>query len=214
MHEEAYRSVVQVSDGRGFVVQGDERYIITASHCLPRLPEPPFDMKEVTYPALVGPLGAVRTVWAQCLFADPVADIAVLGTPDNQALFKEAEAYEELVNQAEPLSMRPCQDPDSFRIIEEEGWLFELDASHWFRCTVESIKQDLWVTNAAEPIRGGMSGSPILAADGTVIGIVCVGEVGKNDEPHTEGGPNPGYWNLPGWLLHQFARERELTERA
>jgi hypothetical protein len=207
MHEEAHRSVVQVSDGRGFVIQGDERYIVTASHCLPRLPEPPSDIEELTYPALLGPLGKERTVWAQCLFADPVADIAVLGSPDDQELSREAKAYEEMVNQAEPLSMRPCQG-------EEEGWLFALDASHWFRCTMQGIKQILWIADAAEPIRGGMSGSPILAADGTAISIVCASDGAGDADTDTQGGPNPGYLNLPGWLLDEFAHELELTERA
>jgi hypothetical protein len=120
MHEEAHRFVVQVSDGRGFVVEGDERDIVTASHCLPRLPTPPSDTSERTYRTLLGPLGRKRTVWAECLFADPVGDIAVLGSPDDQERSKEAKAYQELVNGAEPVLMRPCQG-------EEEGWLFALD---------------------------------------------------------------------------------------
>jgi hypothetical protein len=37
------------------------------------------------------------------LFADPIADIAVLGTPDDQALPDEAEAYEKLVEGMTPL---------------------------------------------------------------------------------------------------------------
>ena len=36
-------------------------------------------------------------VWAECLFADPVADIAVLGVPDEQYLSSEAAAFEALV---------------------------------------------------------------------------------------------------------------------
>jgi hypothetical protein len=35
---------------------------------------------------LLGPLKGKRTVWATCLFVDQIADIAVLGQPDNQAL--------------------------------------------------------------------------------------------------------------------------------
>jgi hypothetical protein len=211
MHEEAHRCVVRVSDGRGFVVQGeldDQRYIVTASHCLPRLPPRTHAgyIKERTYKASLAPLGNKSAIWAECLFVDPVADIAVLGSPDGQSLSKEPEAYQELVNGAEPVPMRPCQG-------EEEGWLFAQDASHWFRCTVRGT-QKLWIADAAEPIRRGMSGSPILAADGTAIGIVCVGKAGEDDEHHTEGGPNAGYWNLPGWLLHEFAHKQELAERA
>jgi hypothetical protein len=38
----AKRAVVQVGDGRGFVVGAGEndRYVITAAHCLPRHPRP------------------------------------------------------------------------------------------------------------------------------------------------------------------------------
>jgi hypothetical protein len=209
MHEEAHRSVVQVSDARGFVFQGeqdDQRYLVTASHCLPRLPRAPSDASECTYPDLLGPLGRERRVWAECLFVDPVADIAVLGGPDNQEFVHQAKAYEELVNEAEPLSMRLCQD-------EEEGWLFALDAKHWFRCTVY-CPQTLWIANAAEAIRGGMSGSPILAADGTAIAVCCTSRGTEDEETHTEGGPNPGYLNRPGWLLNEFAAHSTLGQLA
>jgi hypothetical protein len=43
-----------------------------------------------------------RTVWAQCVFVDPVADIAVLSEPDGQELFNEHEAYEALTASVEP----------------------------------------------------------------------------------------------------------------
>ena len=40
--DNAKRAVVQVGDGRGFVVGAGEydRYVITAAHCLPRQPKP------------------------------------------------------------------------------------------------------------------------------------------------------------------------------
>jgi hypothetical protein len=33
-----HSEVVAVGEGRGFVVQGKESYVITAAHCLPSLP--------------------------------------------------------------------------------------------------------------------------------------------------------------------------------
>lgn len=43
--------------------------------------------------------------------------------------------------------------------------------------------------------------SPIIAEDGTAIGIVCTSG-GPHGVPHTEGGPNPRLMgNLPGWFL-------------
>jgi hypothetical protein len=80
-------SVLQVGDGRGFVVRANDiPYVITAAHCLPFLPPPHLGrfMEEETYPRLIGPLGADQSITATCVFADPVADLAVLGPPDNQ----------------------------------------------------------------------------------------------------------------------------------
>jgi hypothetical protein len=81
--------------GEGFVVKrrtrGD-RIMITAAHCLPHLPlaHPASFTEERTYQRLLGPLDVKPMVWAECLFADPVADIAVLGVPDEQYLSSEA----------------------------------------------------------------------------------------------------------------------------
>jgi hypothetical protein len=37
--DEVKRAIVMVGEGRGFVVQGeDSRFVISAGHCLPRLP--------------------------------------------------------------------------------------------------------------------------------------------------------------------------------
>jgi hypothetical protein len=45
------------------------------------------------------------TVWARCLFVDPVADIAVLGEPDNQELHDQADAYDHLVDETTPFAV-------------------------------------------------------------------------------------------------------------
>src|SRR5215471_9157363 len=78
-HDEATRAVLRVGEGRGFVVEhklklGTERLVITAAHCLPHFtPRNAFAYtEERTYKALLGPLGADATVWAECLFVDPV----------------------------------------------------------------------------------------------------------------------------------------------
>jgi len=114
-------AVLRVGDGRGFVVErrfgrGTDRIIIAAAHCLPvcrhlrapvgaATPHPARYLKEATYQDLLGPLGAKPTVWAHCLFVDPVADIAVLCQPDNQELCDEAEAYDALIESMQPLRL-------------------------------------------------------------------------------------------------------------
>jgi len=84
------KAIVTVISGRGFVVEaGHERLVITAAHCLPHLPpcHGAANLDETTYDNLLGPFGDHEPkVSAECRFADPVADISVLGSPDDQAL--------------------------------------------------------------------------------------------------------------------------------
>jgi hypothetical protein len=105
------QAVVKVGNGgRGFVVKTQRlddfvnHIVITAAHCLAagrrKLPpaHPGSYLEERTYANLLGPLGKAKPkVWAECLFADPLADIAVLGSPDGQELYEQAEAYEALM---------------------------------------------------------------------------------------------------------------------
>jgi Trypsin-like peptidase domain len=202
---EIIRAVLRVGAGRGFLVEAKhERLVITAAHCLPELP-PPHSMsytEERTYPNLLGPLGKTEPmVWAECLFGDPVADIAILSTPDRQELYDQAAAYDELTE------LRP-----SFRIddapISDRAWLLSL-AGEWTPCRVQragddqrfALRMPLWIEDAMVGIHGGMSGSPIVTDDGAAIGVLSVSG-GKESEGSTQSGPNPRLADcLPGWLL-------------
>src|SRR5215469_11793418 len=103
-------AIIRVGTGRGFVIEHEaRRYVITASHCLTRplevrrsvddenehavLPPPMPAMyeSERTYPDLLGSLDGECNVWAECLFVDPVADLAVLGQPDNEVFSDQAD---------------------------------------------------------------------------------------------------------------------------
>jgi hypothetical protein len=198
-------AVIRVGDGRGFVIEGqyDSRYVITAAHCLARLPilhgEPGWGGFDTTYQNLLAPLGCAPSVWAECLFADPVGDIAVLGQPDTQALGEQADAYDALLEPVPPLKIATPG---------EEGWLLSLDGG-WFRCAVQMIRNPILVLTAMEGnFVGGMSGSPIVSAEGAAIGVACLGAedgAGHQTEPV---GPNPSLLgNLPGWLLEECQRQ-------
>jgi hypothetical protein len=192
--------VIRVGDGRGFVVEGRDRsLVITASHCLPHLPprHPAAHMHERMHRNLLGRLGSELTVWTEVLFVDPVADIAVLGEPDGQELYDECEAYFQLLPN-EPLHMTNA--PETSR-----AWLLSLEGE-WFGCEVwHHPEGPFWIRNAAQPIVGGMSGSPILNDDGAAIGVACTGEGG-------EGGPNPCLAaHLPGWLAGKLLAPTIIT---
>jgi hypothetical protein len=189
------QAVVTVGEGRGFVVNGlRNRLIVTAAHCLPSFPpcHGASYIEERTFGSLLAPIGREPSVCAECLFADPVADIAVLGSPDSTMdLSDEADAYEALVEAATPLSIADAPE-------EGHGWVLSLDGK-WFRCTVKYMKRrdgPLLVSDAAQPIVRGMSGSPIVSDNGSAIGIVCLGS-------NRYGCNNPRLLrDLPGWLLN------------
>lgn len=181
----------RVGGGRGFVVENDrdrDRLIVTAAHCLPTLPPcHPFSyLSERTYQSLLGPLGIEPTVWAECLFADPIADIAVLGSPDNQALCEQAEAYETLVMGVTPLLVgaAPKQGVELIKLGAGRfggtiraptpgvgpALLLSL-AGGWLDCSVTRRGPALGI-DQEELVESGMSGSPILSIDGRAIALV------------------------------------------
>src|SRR5439155_26312499 len=85
--EKSKGTVITVGEGRGFVVEHRvEHLVVTASHCLPWLPSG-FGIAysdEHVYRNMLGPLGSAPTVACECLFINPIADVAVLGVPSSQ----------------------------------------------------------------------------------------------------------------------------------
>jgi hypothetical protein len=195
------QAVVRVGDGRGFVVEHRNqlghvgRLVLTAAHCLPTLPPAhPFAFtEEQTYRALLGPLGREPTVWAECLFADPVADIAALGQPDNQALSDQAHAYDALVWDVTPFRVADAPRQGSELLKSPYGDKFCRTikvptpgrgpalvlslAGKWVECTVTRPSSEWLTVDQGELVEGGMSGSPILSPIGQAISLMSTGEL-------------------------------------
>jgi hypothetical protein len=178
------------------------KLVITAAHCLPFFPPcvAASYLSERTYERLLGPIGAEATVWAECLFVDPISDLAVLGQPDNQALYEEADSYDALLNDLTPLPIKDAPE-------KSRAWLLSLDGQ-WFECVAQHSGGPLSITAATQGIRGGMSGSPIINDAGHAVGVLCLGS-GRDGDLATEGGPNPRLaCNLPAWLAKRRHRSR------
>ncbi len=159
--ERATASVLQVGDGRGFLVEVANQYfdypeklIMTAAHCLPEMPPCHTGMylHEKTYSNLVGPLGEKPSLTVECLFADPISDLAVLGGPNDQELYKQCEAYEEFVESLTPFVIADAEK-------EGQAWLLSLD-NQWFSARYERINlRPLWV-KPSQPIFAACPGLP------------------------------------------------------
>jgi hypothetical protein len=195
--------VVKVGGGRGFVIEHritvqsrkrsnsvKSRLVVTAAHCLPHLPPAFADPhpKERIYEALLSSLDGTKSkVWSTCLFADPVADIAVLGCPDEQTHHEEADAYHGLTDDVPTLAIAKARSG--------RGWLLALDGVRWIPTTIRVVS-DLYGTSLSiDPPEAGMSGSPILNDAGRAVGIVAVGPktVTRSGERliNEEAGPQP-----------------------
>jgi hypothetical protein len=175
---------------------------------------------------LLGSLGTKPFVPAECLFVDPVADLAALGPVDGQELYDHALAYAELVEALDPLPLgsltfgyqrHPARSltvdghkvkvegfVDPTPIAESDAWLPALNG-RWFRRRVARRGRSLWISEAEEDIRSGMSGSPIISPAGRAVGVVCIShQVGRRSR---EGGPNTLLGaQLPGWLADGLLR--------
>ena len=204
--------VLKVGKGRGFIIEHlvkfcyparpfmKHRVVVTAAHCLQELP-PAHAMPncgECIYEKLLGSLDGGKTeVLAECLFADPIADIAVLGCPDNQLLGDEADAYHELTDNVPVLRIGNARSG--------RGWVLSLDG-HWVRTTLEVSSGPEGMVLSINPTEAGTSGSPVLNDAGRAVGVVVVGPETVstvNGKRRSErAGPQPMLMrNLPGWLL-------------
>jgi hypothetical protein len=86
------------------------------------------------------------------VFIDPIADIAVFGTPDTQERFEEAEAYEALtgdvafrIGKLSPRTVGAGNSPGGRRRepIVSQARMLSLDGE-WFACKVMSNGGPLW----------------------------------------------------------------------
>jgi hypothetical protein len=151
--------------------------------------------EERTYERILGTLGEEPTVWAECLFVDPISDIAVLGEPDGQELYDESNRYRAFVDGLPPLSISDIPEEDSARLLSLEN--------QWFSCTVRHNGRAFWISDTEAEIVGGMSGSPIIDGYSRAIGVLCTSSIGS-DASAVFHGPNPRLAaNLPGWLLNE-----------
>ncbi|QFI65244.1 hypothetical protein EKH55_0370 [Sinorhizobium alkalisoli] len=126
----------------------------------------------------------------ECLFVDPVADVAVLGEPDGHELEDESEAYRAFVEEREGLPIAAEQNAALPPGNRKGAWL-TLEGK-WVCHSLDVNARYVWTSERCE---AGMSGSPIIldTVRGTVVGVVA----------STAFHPRL-VTSLPAWLLREL----------
>lgn len=198
--EQARRGIVTVGEGYGFVAEAEngDRIVITsfrsASSAGPDGQDPLSYPVQPVYTARIGAFGQRPDVSAECLFANPLADLAILGAPDDERGLEEIERYYELVTGASSIGISEIPANASALLFSPDG--------EWFTCRVSRhLDGPLWIKDAAEDIPCSMSGSPIFSRTGAAVGVLCT------THSKEASGPNARLMrDLPAWALRNLKR--------
>jgi len=123
---------------------------------------------------------------------EPVADLAVLGAPDNQAIPDDASAFEEFVEATEAV---PVCDRDfgadaavPVRVLTHHGAWTEGTAS-------DATDGCGWLLPQAK-IEAGTSGGPVMDGDGQLVGVISH----SCETPPFDGRMPRPHRALPAWV--------------
>lgn len=132
-------------------------------------------------------------MWAECLFFDPVSDVAILGEPDNQELGEQSDAYVRLVRGRKPFTIAAPETG--------EGHMLALDGVSW-QPTPLKVHVTIWGSSLSTGATlAGQSGSPIVDAAGRAVALVSIGHFNLSSGTPMDAGPQPILkFQLPSWV--------------
>jgi hypothetical protein len=129
----------------------------------------------LTFPKFVGSLAkrSQRSIWGNLCVLSLIDDIAVFCAPDSQELSEQCKAFDQFTATAMMVANPPTViSPYEWHDVPGAlAWVLSLDLK-WLPCRVHNNGR-LLVTTGAK-IEGGMSGSPILNAEGYAIGLISI----------------------------------------
>jgi S1-C subfamily serine protease len=196
------------SKGRGFVVPGS--YIVTAAHCVPWSVEGLMALDDYFLVKIITADGIRLT--GQVVAVEPVSDIAVIGSPDNQTFIEEAEAFDKFVASVKGLPL--CSDEFAscqkvlVHILTHSGEWLSGHSSQW-----GDNAPTLYV-ETDPTIPAGTSGSAIVNDCGAVVGVVSNSSESEGTTAGCGTCARPCQ-SLPVWLWRAIkAAETEVADNS
>jgi len=182
--------------GTGFAVS--DYVIVTAAHCLSRIPTAPGGDDWTVEAAIASKSDPTKKSLAFVRFVDPCSDVAILsncGSDGELDHSRDIEAFEALLASLTKLGIAgtPCGRSCRCYIPTIDGV--------WKSATVQSFPGSIaprWTIELKGGVPGGTSGSPVVDEWGRAIGVVSASG-GANADEYVELAMLATV--LPGWLL-------------
>lgn len=187
--------------GQGVIVAGG--YIITAAHVVGWTGTGDMTLGREDYWEEFC-LGGKETLRAQVLAAEPVADVAFLGCPDDQYDPDGAEIFETLIEGVAPISIYTnairVNAPFRVHILTHKGTWVTGEAQRYGR------NPTAIAVHADDQIVGGTSGGPVVTNDGRLLGVVSSFNIANGIGKGVCTGPVPRpHLSAPVWLARQIS---------
>jgi hypothetical protein len=191
--------------GQGILVPG--RLVLTAAHCVESYASGGMALGEHCLEVVQPKVGQAFRLSVYAV--DPVADIAVLGEPDNQVFDEDAVAFESFceATEAVPISADDFETEAPVRVsilTHHDTWIAATATRYGPASTGSTV-----TVVAEHNIEGGTSGGPVIDEAGQLVGVVSVagGAAGAGGgEGDTRQGmmPRP-HLALPIWVWRRIA---------
>jgi hypothetical protein len=207
-----FNATVRLDDkgGQGVLVHGG--VILTAAHCIKWSGEGGMALGDYSVENVTTKSGAHLKVgpWA----ADPVSDIAVLGSLDNQEFFDECMAVEQWCEATAPVPL--ANITPRYRVPVRGQVLTHRD--EWIGAKIvrwgQSLSSGVSV-EADDRIEGGTSGGPVVDSSGRLVGVVSwFSEVAAGEK--CSGSIPMAHLALPRWswlLISSAARQTRKRKK-